>query len=55
MTLDELTSQILALPADKRAALAQKVWESVEDSQVNILPEAEADASPSVSAGGVLS
>ena len=44
MTVEELTSQILALPPDKRAALAQTVWKSLEDSQVNILPEAEADA-----------
>jgi putative addiction module component (TIGR02574 family) len=29
-TLDALTSQILALPAEQRLELAQRIWQSVE-------------------------
>lgn len=44
MKIDELTTQVLALAPSQRAELAQKVWQSLEDSQVVISPQAEAEA-----------
>lgn len=44
MTAAELTSQILALPADQRAAIAQRVWESIEGEEFAISPQADAEA-----------
>ena len=44
MKIEELTTHVLALAPSQRAELAQKVWQSLEDSQVDISPEAESDA-----------
>jgi putative addiction module component (TIGR02574 family) len=44
MTAAELANQIMALPAADRAAIAQKVWESIEDEHVPISPESDAEA-----------
>ena len=44
MKIDELTTYVLALAPSQRAELAQKVWQSLEDSQVVISPQAEAEA-----------
>lgn len=44
MTAAELTNQIMALPVAERAAIAQKVWESIDDEHVEISPEADAEA-----------
>ena len=44
MTATELTNQIMALPLAERAAIAQRVWESIDDEHVEISPEADAEA-----------
>lgn len=44
MNIDELTTHVLALSPSQRAELAQQVWQSLEDSQVVISPQAEAEA-----------
>jgi hypothetical protein len=44
MTEAELANQIMALPPNERAAIAQKVWESIEDEHIAISPESDADA-----------
>ena len=44
MTTAELTNQIMALPAAERAAIALKVWESIEDEHVAISPDSDAKA-----------
>jgi hypothetical protein len=44
MTAGELANQIMALPIAERAAIAQKVWESIEDESLAISSEADAEA-----------
>ncbi len=44
MTTTEITNQILALPPAERAAIAQRVWQSIEDESDVISPEADAEA-----------
>ncbi len=44
MTVTELTDQILALPPAQRAAVAQKLWESLEEAPESISPEVDAQA-----------
>ena len=44
MTPTDLTSLILALPAEQRAALAQAVWESLEDAEIRVSADIERDA-----------
>ncbi len=44
MTRAELTSQIMALPPAERAAIAQMVWQSIEDERVAISPQSDAEA-----------
>ena len=44
MKIEELTTHVLALAPGPRAELVQKVWQSLEDSQVVISPQAEAEA-----------
>ena len=44
MTASELANQIMALPAAERAAIAQRVWESIEDEQLFDLAKSDAEA-----------
>lgn len=44
MRIEDLTTHVLALAPGPRAELAQKVWQSLEDSPVVISPQAEAEA-----------
>jgi putative addiction module component (TIGR02574 family) len=44
MTAAELANQIMALPLAERAALAQDIWESIDDENVAISPESDAEA-----------
>ena len=44
MTAAELANQIMALPAAERAAIAQRVWESIEDEQPFGLPKSDTEA-----------
>jgi hypothetical protein len=44
MTTADLTNQTMALPAAERAAIALKVWESIEDEHVAISPDSDAKA-----------
>lgn len=42
-TLDELTQQILALPIDERAALAQRLWASLDTADPSSGPDADGE------------
>ncbi|NIL96907.1 MAG: hypothetical protein GTO53_05380 [Planctomycetales bacterium] len=44
MSTADLTNQIMALPPTERAAIAQRLWESIEDELVAITPESDAEA-----------
>jgi putative addiction module component (TIGR02574 family) len=44
MTAAELTNQIMALPFAERVALAQEIWESIDDDNAAISPESDAEA-----------
>jgi len=44
MTVAELTNQIMALPLAERVAIAQKVWESIDDEQAEVLPQTDVEA-----------
>jgi hypothetical protein len=44
MTAAELTNQLMALPPADRAAIAQRLWESIDDDQVTITPESDGEA-----------
>ena len=44
MTTTEITNQVLALPPAERAAIAQRVWESIEDDNEVVSPESDAEA-----------
>jgi putative addiction module component (TIGR02574 family) len=37
-TLDELTREILSLPADDRFKLAERIWDSIEDAHLRVEP-----------------
>jgi hypothetical protein len=43
MNVTDLTERVMDLPQRDRVAIAQKVWESIEDEHVAISPGAEAD------------
>ena len=40
ITINELTSQVMTLPPDERAILAQRLWDSLEDFVISIKPTA---------------
>ncbi len=44
MSINELTDQIMGLSASERAVLAQRLWESVEDEFIPVLPGSEDQA-----------
>jgi len=44
MTVAELTNQIMALPLAERVAIAQKVWESLDDEHAEISPQTDGEA-----------
>lgn len=44
MTAAELANQVMALPAAERAALAQRVWESIEQDQLIVPPKLDSEA-----------
>ena len=42
--LMEITDRIMALPAAERVAIAQKVWQSIEEDDWLISPQSDAEA-----------
>ena len=44
MTTRELTDQLIALPMAERAAVAQEVWESIDDETSTITHQADTEA-----------
>ena len=40
----EITNRIMALPAAERAAIAQTVWQSIEEDEAIIPPQSDAEA-----------
>jgi len=44
VTISELTAQAIALPPAERAAIAKKLWESLDEEHATISPGSEAEA-----------